>query len=139
MDEEAVASRYLEDHRFVVELHPDLIGEHGASPPIVVPSHQMHRHPMVHQFPQKTERAGIPSGDHAAVLEPEVEKVSIDDQNIGPLAYPPEPLMEGPNGTGWDSAKMDIAGDEARSLVHGKKVWVARAPVYGSWRRLPDP
>ena len=60
----------------------------SSPPPVVVPTHHRHRDSGVHQRGQSSKHPGMPTGDHALVLEPEVEQVSVDD-NSGrfPPAY----------------------------------------------------
>jgi hypothetical protein len=80
MSDEATTTGQLQRHRFPMEVDADLVGEEGPSPPVVVPSDQVDRKAIVHQVSKDPQSPAIPSWDDRPVFEPEVEEVSIDDQ-----------------------------------------------------------
>lgn len=105
-------------HRLLVEVDADLLPEKVAPPPIVVPSHDEHRHSRLDEIRQKGEDPHVSGEDHPAVLEPEVEEIPVDDQTASGFPDVQEPAPEGLFGFGRNGAEVDIGDEEYGSGGH---------------------
>ena len=105
-------------HRLLVELDADLLPEKVAPPPVVVPSHDEHRHSRLDQIREKGEDPDVSGEDHPAVLEPEVEEIPVDDQTASGFPDVPEPAPEGLLGFRRNGAQVNIGDDEDGSGGH---------------------
>ena len=117
--QEGPTSRQIHDCRIPEELHPDFLLQEAAPPPVVIPSHQPHPHPCVHQGGQSSQDAGVATGNDGAVLEPEVEEIAVDDHFGRVLPAVLEPGLEGPLRLPGNGSQVNVAGQVEGGGSHG--------------------
>ena len=80
MGDERPQSREIADDRIRLEGQADVVAEEPAAPPVVVPPHEGHGKATIDEFGQSPEGSCVSTWNDRAVLEPEVEEISVEDQ-----------------------------------------------------------
>jgi hypothetical protein len=111
-------SGVIPHHRVLQELQADLIAEVTATPPIVVSAHERDGQAGVHQLAQQTQNAFVPLGNAPTELEPEVEEVSVEDQERAGVGCSGQPRQEGLLLGLGRRAEVDVGGDVDRLCAH---------------------
>ena len=129
--EEDGLALHHDPHRIPVEFDPDSMAQEVAPPPVVIATHEQHRHPGVDQIREEGENPHVFREDHPAVLEPEVEEVPIDDQAAAGFLNVQEPAPEGLLGPPGDGAEVDIGNEEHGSGGHDAEARETRGRAVG--------
>ncbi len=83
--------------RSIDQLDSDFVGQKRASPEVVIPGDEANPNAGIDEVPENVENGEVTTLYHRAVLEPEVEQVSIDHEVPGPVCRqcekPPERVL----------------------------------------------
>jgi hypothetical protein len=77
MRDEAIVSGEGHANLFSMKYEPYLIGQIPATPPVVVPSHEMYGNARVDDLSEQAEHPRMPGRNDATPLEPEVEEIAV--------------------------------------------------------------
>ena len=105
-------------YRLLVEIDADFAPQKVTPPPVVVAPHDEYRHPGFDHVRQKGENPDMSGENHAAILEPEVEEVAVDDQAAARFLDVQEPAAECLLGFARNGAEVDIGDEEDGSGGH---------------------
>jgi hypothetical protein len=91
MSDERSFAREEHLHRFLVKDHSDLICEIAASPPVVVASHEVNRDTGIADLAKEMEHPIVAGWNPGSPFEPEVEEVSVQEDQACRSAGKVEP------------------------------------------------
>ena len=119
---------HLRPYRSVQEFDSDFVPQESPAPRIVVASQQPNSDARVDQVRKDSQHGEVPTQDHGVILEPEVEKVAVDQQVIGDIRDPGEERHHGRLVDGRSRPQMGVGDDDAGPF-HAAKYRVALTNV----------
>ncbi len=125
MDEQCAATGEFDFGAVGKELYPHLVPHEIAPPRIVVPAEEGDPNPAIDQIREGGQHPVMASLDDGAVLEPEIEEVTIDDQGRGLVREGAEEGAEGELRSCRDRSEVDVGNDVDWLALHGS----AKLPV----------
>lgn len=73
-----------------VIVYADVFPENIVAPAVVIPCNEQYRHTRVAKIRERRERAKAAARDYRFPLEPEVEKISVDDERSSAACQSPQ-------------------------------------------------
>jgi hypothetical protein len=119
MTDEGPMSRQITHHGVLQKLDPYLLAKKAPAPPVVVSPEQCHGDARGHHVPQHLKSPAVTLGGTPAVLEPEVEEITVEHDTARLVRRGSKPIQKGLLVLGRCGAQVDVGSDKYGAVWHG--------------------